>query len=476
MHTLHIPSFRGLNQYGDSTNIDLRYAADCTNALTAQGVLKPMTQCELLTGTLPAPVETLARLHRRWHASAHDVLIAAAGGRLYWMLPGGKAWTEMGMPYGWPQTKYQSSTWSCVTYEINPGDSDAPVDVLLMSNALDGMICVRGDTMAVSPVATPRKFGVIARHAERIWGGAIPNDPDMLVYSAPFDPFDWSQNDEHPQDGAGDILQPSWDGDSFTALTSLGSQLIALKRTRVWRIFGTNPGEYVFSEQFGGGTPCADTVAVDGTRLLMLGNDGVYQYDGESTAPYQQSYVRRIFDRLNPDALSKACACMYRGCYYCALPLDQSPVNNAVIRYDTAENTWLLRENLTVESFLPTESALYFTSAQTPGKVWQWHEDEPGLPAEAMRWQTPWIDLGTLTVQKGNLTLYLTVESQNPVYLTLSVETEKRVKKKTVCLTGTRRVRFPGFGRRIRLTVESEKGEPFALTGGLDLVMETDAD
>lgn len=476
MQTIHIPSFRGLDQYGDGVGLDPRFATECKNALTVQGVLKPMAQCEVLPGALPAPVETLARLHRRWHAQAHDVLIAAAGGQLYWMLPGGHIWTQLGMPYGWPQERYQSSVWSCVTYEINPDDSDDPVDVLLMSNALDGMICVRGDTMAVSPVATPRKFGVIARHAERIWGGAIPNDPDMLVYSAPFDPFDWSQNDAHPEDGAGDILQPSWDGDSFTALTALGSQLIALKRTRVWRILGTNPGEYAFSEQFGGGTPCADTVAVDGTRILMLGREGVYQYDGESTAPYLQSYARRIFDRMNPDALHKSCACMFRGRYYCALPLDGSSINNAVIRYDTQENTWLVREGVKVESFLPTESELYFTSAETPGQVWLWHEDEAGRPAEGMRWVSPWLDLGAQSVRKGEVTVYLTVESEEPVYLTIGLETEKRIKHKTVCFQGTRRVRFPGYGRRVRLILESRPGASFSLMGGAELVMETDED
>ena len=476
MQTIHIPAFRGLDQYGDGVGLDPRFATECTNALTVQGVLKPMAQCEKLRGSLPAPVETLARLHRRWHASAHDVLIAAAGGQLYWMLPGGKSWTQLAMPYGWTQERYQSSVWSCVAYEINPDDSDAPVDVLLMSNALDGMICVRGDTMAVSPVATPRRFGVIARHAERIWGGAIPDDPDMLVYSAPYDPFDWSENAEHPEDGAGDILQPSWDGDSFTALTALGSQLIAIKRTRVWRILGSNPGEYVFSEQFGGGTPCADTVAVDGTRILMLGRDGVCQYDGESTAPYLQSYARHLFARMNRNALSKACACMFRGRYYCALPVDGSEVNNLVLRYDTQENTWLVREGITVESFLPTESALYFTSSETPGHVWLWHEDEPDLPSESMRWVSPWLDLGAQSVKKGDMVVYLTVESDEPVYLTVGLETEKRLKKKTVCFSGTRRVRFPGFARRARLILESEKGTPFSITGGFELVMETDED
>ena len=108
------------------------------------------------------------------------------------------------------------------------------------------MICIRGDDLTAYTVETPRKFGVIARHAERIWGGAIAEEPDMLVYSAPYDPFNWEQNDAIPEDGAGDVLQPSWDGDSFTALTSFGSQLVAFKHNKVWRVLVTDPGQYVF--------------------------------------------------------------------------------------------------------------------------------------------------------------------------------------------------------------------------------------
>ena len=80
------------------------------------------------------------------------------------------------------------------------------------------------------------------------------------------------------------------------------------------------------------------------------------------------------------------------------------------------------------------------------------------------------------SVKKGDMVVYLTVESGEPVYLTVGLETEKRLKKKTVCFAGTRRVRFPGFARRARLILESEKGTPFSITGGFELVMETDED
>lgn len=478
--TLRIAGFSGLNQYGAGMNADASCAAECENALTHQGVLSPMAACEPLDGELPCAIETLALLHRRWHADAHDVLVAAAGGQLYWRLANGRQWRQMGMPCGWTRKAYQSSTWSWVTYEINPEGTarDAPVDVLLMSNALDGMICIRGDTMEVSTVATPKKFGVIARHAERIWGGAILSDPDLLVYSAAFDPFNWSQNNDHPEEGAGDIMQPSWDGDSFSALKALGSQLIAFKKKRVWRILGSNPGEYVFSEQFGGGAPYAATVAVDGARILMLGENGIWQYDGESVAPYQQALAERVFERMNQSALSQACACMHRGVYYCALPLDDSPVNNAVLRYDPAEGTWLVRTGVTVESFLPAGDALYFTSAATPGRIWLWRETQ-GDTAQAMRWVSPWMDLGAVNVRKSGFVVYLSPCCDGEACLRVGIETENRVRMRRVVpgkQPRVRRLRFGVGGRRFRLIVESPPGPVWQLAGGVQLEMETDAD
>jgi len=481
--TVRIPEHKGLMQYGDSVGLDPRYAAECANACTAQGILRPVAACTLLAPRTPAPIQTLARLYRRWYApdDQHEVLIAAADGQLYWMLPGGERWTRLSMPYGWTQPRYLSDVWSWAAYEINVEDRDAPVDVLLMSNAQDGMICIRGDTMAVSAIATPRKFGVIARYAERIWGGGIPDDPDMLIYSAPYDPFDWAQNNEIPEDGAGDVLQPSWDGDSFTALTPFGSQLIALKKTRVWRVMGTDPGTYVFKEQYGGGTPCPQTVAVDGSRILMLGREGVLCYDGESVAPFQQQFACRVYERINPAALPGAAACLWRGTYFCALPLDGSPVNNAVVMYNTRENTWLLRNDISVESFLPTEDALYFTCSHTPGRIWLWQDDcMRTAQAQPMRWVGGWQTLDANDVVKRGFRVYLSAECLREAAIRLSLETENGVRSKTVVLQpGQAKQRCVPFfvrGRRFRLIVESDTAAPWQLLGGMQIEMDTEED
>lgn len=475
--TMKIPEFKGLLQYGDGMNGDPRYSPEAVNAETRGGVLQPCAACVQTALTLPQPIETLARLYRRWYTGneSRDVLVAASGGKLYSALPTDTAWAEI-------SSGYQSNVWSWVTYEINPDGSEAPVDVLLLSNAQDGMIMVRGDTLAVTKVPTPKKFGVIERYAERIWGAAIDDDPDMLVYSAPYDPTNWEANLEIPEDGAGDIMQPSWDGDSFTALRSFGSQLIAFKKQRVWRILGTDPGEYVFKEQFGGGAPYAATIAVDAERILMLTERGVEQYDGLSVDPFQQEIARDVFRRMNVSALDQATACLWRNEYIIALPLDGSAINNAALIYNMVDGTWLLRTDVTVESFLPSDDALYFTSSTTPGRLWEWRENswETGSAATAsVRWVTPWTDLGRRDIGKSGFELYMLCEAAEDATLKISIETEKKAKSKEYRVKAGNReqkkLRFGGNGRRFRLIIESESGL-WRLTGGLLILLETDPD
>ena len=261
-----IPGFAGLNQADIGLNPDIRFAATAENVETPHGVLQPQaaTQeiiCENVThgGThsdyFGSRIETMASFYRRWYTGSGDKTwyICCSGGHFYQKQKGNDVpWEEIELPSG--VSAFQSSVWSWVTYEINPQNSTDTIDVLLLSNNLDGMIMIvppdRPSTwgdyqtrtweymadMTWADVVSPKwhiqaiatrgmKSGVIERFKERIWATDIPNDPDMLVYSATYDPTDWRlysddpdpqdpyQTEGQPEDGSGDILQPTWDGD-----------------------------------------------------------------------------------------------------------------------------------------------------------------------------------------------------------------------------------------------------------------------
>jgi len=500
-----IPSFAGLNQYGPGMDGDVRYAVEESNLETPAGVLQPMAAPELLSaGFQNSKIETLAHLYRRWYSGVEnkEVLFAATDGKLYYLTSAMNAWTQLAFPTG--VTAYTSNVWSWVAYEINPQGSSSPVDVLILSNAVDGMVMVRGDNFSVTKiepkasVGSPvMKFGVIERYAERIWGGAMTDDPDMLVYSRPYDPEDWTiaGTNEEPEDGGGSIQQPSWDGDSFTGLRQFGQQLIAFKKHRVWRILGTDPGEYTFKEQYGGGAPYVNTIAVDVERILMVEKDGISSYDGLSVTPLQREAIEDVWRTINKNALDQMCAAMFKQRYYIAFPTGTSTYNNALLVLNTQDGTILYYDCVNIESFLVTEDELYATSATIPGKVMKIKYDswENGaVPAAATKWVSPWMLLGRESIQKGGFDIYFTPEVKSTaVTIKFTIQTEKKSKSKSYTVNPltssdvsagksfkTKRIHIGGVGRRFRLIIETAAtaNYPWRLIGGIQIVTETDPD
>lgn len=521
-----LPEFKGLHQEDESMIPDPRYASECLNVETPHGVLQPHAGFDNLNGEFAQPVGTLARFYRRWYTGTGSKhwLVSASGGKLYYMQEGMErlGWTEIYRPS--TAGLFQSDTWSWVTYEVNIQGHDHPIDVLIMSNAQDGMILVTpperpsiwydyeeytwadiaemtwgevySEKWTVARVTTGGKnFGIIERYADRIWGGAIPGDPDMLMYSAPYDPTDWSVNTEIPEDGAGSIQQPSWDGDSFTALRKFGDQLIAFKEHRVWRVLGTDPGTFEFKEQYGGGAPFFNTVCVDVERIFMADVNGLSTYDGMSVTPFQRDLIAPLWRKINKSAMDQMCAALYDNRYYLAVPIGDSTVNNALVVLNLHDATILYYEDVNVESMLATTDAIYATSSTAPGKVILMHYDSwvaGKATGGATKWISSWIDLGYKTIQKGGFDLYITPEVQNEaVTLKISIQTEKKTKTKEYTVQPlteaqkavdkqhrNKKLHFGGSGRRFRIMIETAEGvtAPWRLVGGLHLVVETDPD
>ncbi len=518
-----IREFLGLNQSDNSLNGDVRFASEAENVETPDGVLQPQAALTAMTGSFQNRIETLAAFHRRWYAGSggKDWMVICVAGLIYVkQIDGPDDWYQVPMPAN--ISAFTTSVWSWATYEITEGG--VIVDVLLMSNADDGMIMIIPPDRptnwtdlldqtwttvgagtwqdAYSPAWTIRtvdtgdyKFGVIERYAERIWGGAVAGEPDMLVYSAPYNPTDWEADPDIPEDGAGAIKQPSWDGASFTALKAFGNRLLAFKQNRIWSVAGTSPDEYTFYEQYGGGSPYAGTVAVDVERVLMAEKDGMSVYDGQGVSEYARDYVKELWRTINAEAMDQMCAAIWQNKYYLAFPADGSDVNNRLLIYDLKAGTILLYTDIYIESLLSTDYGLYCTTSSTPGKMYQVNYDSwvtGAASGAACRWVSPWMDFGYKRIVKGGFDLYFVPEVQDDdVDITFSIQTEKKTKTKTYTVSALttaeeaagkkqkgKRLHFSGTGRRFRVIVEVAEGvtAPWRLLGGLQLVVETDPD
>lgn len=506
---VRIPQFMGLKQYGDLMNGNPVYAEHAVNMNTKGGVLMPMAKPVQLPGivtdpdneTVTYPIETLMKVNRR---SNDEVIVAAAGNGIYVYQNDG--WLKL-------DGFFANNVWSWVDYEITvPGD-DNPHDVILFSNTYDGMYMLDAVENTIAAIPTPYRFGVVERHAERIWGAGIEEFPDKLVYSTPYDPTDWCARDpsypddpEHwkkpgqPEDGAGEIDQPSWDGDSFVALRTFGDQLIAFKHHRVWRIVGTDPGVYEFKEQFGGGAYVPQTVAVDSTRIYMLDRFGVMVYDGNTVEPFGKEYAANVWRDMNQQAIENARACLYHDKYYLAIPmkdtLDDDLHQNecsAVVTYDLHDGTWLLRRDIRVESWLPCENGLYYTTVENPYCIHEYIEDAweaNRATDEEQTWVSPWNDLGYPHKHKGPFQFYFTPEVRDkPADFTITIDTNKKSRSKTVRIypiTGyeermnyeakTIRIPFAGNGRRFRVTIKADGGAAWRICGGVVIRVDQDTE
>lgn len=509
--TVQIDSFSGFNQSAGIRGAAMKYAVDGENFSTTGGLLRSMDGGrEHFPAALDAPIGTLMLLYRRFRTSENDffhnepeILIAVAGTKVYARPLDKKGelfedWHEIysGMTNDvFDYVTYETSTyWTLNGERVDPKTEGAievtandPIDVLIMTNADDGMFIVYGDSLEVVPYQVKpsgtdieKKFGVLTRHAERIWGGAILDQPDMLMYSTPFDPLNWEQNNEYPEDGAGDIQQPSWDGDSFVALRTYGSALLAIKKNRIWRVSGTNPGEYYFKEQFGGGTIVENTVVVYNDYMFLLSYDGLMVYDGTAVQPFKQPSIKDLMQRVNWARVEGAVAGM-RGTIYClALPMDGSAVNNAILEYDTSEGTFNLRVGVYASSFLEYENALYYTDSRPvemvggkAGRVMKLDGSGEALP---MRYVTAYQDLGYKSITKSGFEVYLLADTD--MTIDVGIRTEKKIKSRTVDLVGgkAKRVRLNVAGRSFRLELGVAEREKWCLSAGIQINMELDAD
>lgn len=478
--SVNIPSFAGLNQSGDGYGQSMRYARTMENVNVTGGIFAPMREGVRFDAEVPKPIGTLAYLHRRYNGG-NTLLVAIANGIVYTkVLDGNDEWVQR-----YPEqngTPLSDSDCDWVTYEINRegdvGDDEipSPVDVLLFTNATDGMFCLYGDNLTVSPVETPYKFGVLARFNERIWGSGILSMPDSLVYSAPYDPFDWELNLEIPEDGAGEVMQPSWDGDRFLALQQVGNYLMAFKRNAVWRVYGTNPGEFVIQQQYGGGTIEENTVAVADDHVYMLGAKGIMRYDGNGVTPFMQDKVQDIIASVNTAALDKCVAGMRDGVYCVALPVNGSTFCNAVLEYNTREYTFAFRTGVTVDTFLQVNERLLYTSATEPGKLFELRDDI-GQPLPVI-WKSGMQDLGIKNAIKSAFLLYMMVETETPAPIYIGIRTEKKLKQKVVMVRPGKatRVHLSNRGRVFSLELKSLSSVPFKIAGGVKIDLELDPD
>ena len=318
-----IPAPKGVYQAAGDTNISTDYAYIAQNIRTERGLLATSKGTMRALPSLGAQIKTLTRFYRRTRPDDPEVFVAAAGGKLYTYTMGTEGWVERG-------SGYLSDKWSYVTYEtVEDGET---VDILILSNDLDGMVAIYGSDLRTEKKAltigdnyAQVKFAQLGRYAERIWGTGAPGYPDSVFYSRPYSPFDWTDVPETPELGGGVINQPTWDGDSFILLENFGGYLLAIKQRTAFEIRGTDPSSFTISQAFGTDGPLeARTVATDMQSMFFLAQGGIGLYDGATLRLLSRDALYETM-RMRMDGLqSLATAAIDDHVYYLALGVKET--------------------------------------------------------------------------------------------------------------------------------------------------------
>ena len=460
-----IPTPKGVYQAAGDTNINVDYAYKAENMRTERGLLATAYGTSRAFPALGYPIETFTRFYRRNKPEDAEVFVAAANGAIYTYTAGDAGWIERA-------NGFLSDKWSYVTYET--AEEDATVDILLMTNAEDGMIAVYGSdlrvekkTLTIGDDYAEVKFAVLGRHAERIWGTGAKGYPDHLFYSRPYNPFDWTDIPETPELGGGLIQQPTWDGDAFIALEPFGGYLLAIKQNTIFEVRGTDPSTFTITQAYGTDGPMqARTICTDRLRMLFLAQDGLGQYDGSTLSLMSRDALYETMRMRMPGMDDKATACVCDHVYYLALCVrenedDVLTQNNAVVEFDTERGTFMIRKGIRVRDFYSLGGKVYFTRADSPYEVLRYNDPDSssylGTAIDSV-WETPWLDLGKQYL-KSEFTLRFTADADvSGLPVEFTVITDRKERKKVAILSAKRRdykLSIHNKGQRVKLRVRS---------------------
>lgn len=475
-----IPVPKGVYQAAGEANVNPEYAYRAENMRTQHGLLATSYGTSRAFAALNAPIETLERFYRRNRPDDPQVLVACAGGAIYTYTMGTEGWVKRAEGFA-------CGRWSCVTYEKEV-DGET-VDILIMSNAEDGMIVLYGDDLrverkklAIGDGHENVKFARLSRHAERIWGTGATDYPDDIFYSRAYDPFDWTGMPDTPEMGGGVIRQPTWDGDAFMALEQFGSYLLAVKARTAFEIRGSDPASFSITQAYGTDGPVqARTICTDRMRMLFLTEDGLGMYDGAALSVLSRDALHETMHMRMEGTTQLATACLCGQVYYLALCVKENEndvltQNNTVIEYDTARGTFMIRKGVRVRDFFVMDGEVFFTRADAPYEVLRFADEKAGgYLGEPMKclWETPWLDLGKEWMKQDFLLRFTAEADENGVPITITLMTDRKEKTRTVLL-GRRRedyaIKIQASGVRVRLRIESgDRAAGWRIYGGIQV-------
>ena len=470
---LKIHGFKGLDTQKGDFHEDASVSPDAVNFICADGVMKTAGGTREYAARLPVQGARLFQAFFRDGGNGADrsVLMASGGGGIYALVNG--AWKQIGSGYG-------SDEWESVSYRRNDEE------LILMVNGRGGMAAWDGKSERVTgmnPVQGGEeiRFEHLTLLYERLWGAVHADAPDRIYWSESFEPDNWEVDYTNPDEGGGFIDVATFDGSRIRAVKAAFDDVLIFKDKSMHRLNGTYPGEFSLTQVYGSeGTLAAKTIVSTASRLYFLGWEGLCVYNGMSVQTLMQAGERKltgIWERMNREAITGACAAVFGDTMYLALPLDGAEENSHVIEYRLHDGTCSLVKLAGVREFLAVREEMGERLICLIGdRIYAYGEGGmlAGEPVEA-RWLSPVITPSSLDVKRTVSRMGMVIEAENGGAVRLVLTDGEKERTTVIPLkqgVNVVRQRMRIRGRTFRFSIENVDGCGMRLPDGLEILME----
>ena len=344
---------------------------------------------------------------------------------------------------------------------------------------LTGYVDAKGVThTSETDVATyAPKGGSISLHYDRIWITNIPDEPNMVYYSA-YDRFGIDiQNFINPitpgiqgtMGGAKKI--DTYDGTNMLCTKKVFDDLLAFKKKTIIKIWGSSPSNFSSMQLFEANGAIAEKSIVSFNKgCLWLSNDGIWMYDGTNCTCISTK-IQGILKNLTVSYAEHACGYFVNNRYYLAIPVNSSMNNNAIIEFNTLTNAFMYYPNINVNSFTDLYNEVIIGANNG---VYNMFSDTG--KANALFWKTPMSDVQAKNAKKIFSYIYFTGSGDGDVKFTL--RTERKDATVQIKLDGIEKIyrkKLKNKGRNFQLIIENVNGSNIEIKG-VELIYEADND
>lgn len=317
--------------------------------------------------------------------------------------------------YVWDETSYvwrplftgaKSGEWGFITYQR------ADDIILIMGNGVDPVKVWDGISEKLEDLeGAPCKGRFFALHYERMWMTGDPEKPNSVFYSRQFDPNDWTGDIEDPAAGGGQVDLPTFEsGGYITGIYTSSNEVIIMKESTAFRIYGTSPSSYMAYEVVGGiGTKAERAIVTSGGNQYFITRHGLGVQSGSAVSMINDRALPRVFDdmyfkgadiRMNIAYQNTACGTKFDSKLWFAVPLGDSEQNNAMVEYDPARESIMLHRGINVVDFALTDQEddyVLFVGENTAGefKVFAYggSYSYDGVAQKSV-WESAWQEMG----------------------------------------------------------------------------------